>query len=64
MMASGLRPARSSCSALRAIADIDNRLGGRDADIGLSPENAIADGEHARLHGAADLAGGRVEAEN
>ena len=49
---------------LRPVADVDDGLGGGRADAGLGPQHAVADGEHARLHRAADFAGGRVEAEN
>src|SRR5690606_32096222 len=49
---------------LRAVAHVDDRLCRDGADAGLCPEHAVADGEDARLDGAADFAGGRVVAEN
>ena len=57
-------PARSSCQRLRPVADVDDRLRRRDADIGVGPEDAVADREHARLHGAAHFAGRRIVAED
>src|SRR5688572_652303 len=49
--------------ALRSIADVDDRLRGHDAGVGVGGEHT-GQGEHARLNGAADLAGCRVVAEN
>ena len=64
MMASGVRPARRSASALRAVADVDDRLRGGDAGIGFRPQHAVADREDARLHGGAELAGRGVVSED
>ena len=50
--------------ALRPVAHVDDRLRRDHADAGLRPEHAVADGEHARLHRAANLTGGRVVAED
>ena len=49
---------------LRAVADVDDRLRRRRADAGFGPQHAVADGEDARLHCPADLAGRRIESEN
>ena len=49
---------------LASIADIHDRLRRGDADVGVGPEDAIADGEDARLHRAADFAGEWIEPEN
>ena len=63
-MSAGARPFFRSCSALGPVADVDDRLRRDHADFGLSPEDAVADREHPRLHGPADLAGRRVVAED
>ena len=60
----GRFPSRNKASALRAIADVDDRLRGGGAHARLGPEHAVADGEHTRLDRTADLAGGRVVAQD
>ena len=57
-------PGAQQRDRLRPVAHVDDRLRGRGADAGLGPQHAVADREHPRLHRAADLAGGRIEAEN
>jgi hypothetical protein len=59
-----LRVLAQQLDRARAVADVDDRLGGRDAGIGVGPQHPVADREDARLHGAADFAGRRVEAED
>src|SRR5262245_34797775 len=49
---------------LRSVAHIDDGLRGRDAHVRFGPEYAVADGKDARLHRAADLAGGGVVAKD
>ncbi len=49
---------------LRAVADVDDRLRGRHTDIRFGPEDAVADREDARLHGAADLTRRRIVAKD
>jgi hypothetical protein len=49
---------------LRTVADVDDCLRSGHARIGLGPENAVAYRKHTRLHGPADLTGGRVVAED
>jgi hypothetical protein len=39
-------------------------LRGDGADTGLCPDHTVADGEHARLHGRANLSGFRIKTEN
>ena len=59
-----LHPRAQQRERLRPVADVDDRLRRRDADARLAPQHAVADGEHARLHGRAQLAGRGVVAEN
>jgi hypothetical protein len=49
---------------LRAVADVDDRLCRGDSDAGFGPQHAVADGEDARLNGAAQLSSGGVIGEN
>ena len=46
---------------LRPVADVDNRLRRRRADVGVGPEDAVAGRKHTRLDGTAYLAGRRIE---
>src|SRR5262249_48037266 len=46
------------------VTDVHDRLGRDDTDARFAPKHAIADREDPRLHGAANLAGLLVEAEN
>ena len=64
MIAAGAIPALQQRNRLRPVADVDDGLRGRGADAGFGPQHAVADREHARLHRAADFAGGRVVAED
>ena len=48
----------------RSVADVDDGLRRRGADARLGVEYAVPDREHARLDGAADLAGLRIVGEN
>ena len=59
-----LHPLAQQRERFRPVADVDDRLGRRDAGLGVGPQHAVADREDARLHGAADLARRRIEAEN
>ena len=64
MIASGFIPCAQQRDRLRPVADVDDGLRRRRARAGFGPQHAVADAEHARLHRAADLAGGRVVAED
>ena len=64
MIASGVMPGAQQRERLRPVADVDDRLRRDDADVRFGPEHAVADGEDARLHRAADLAGRGVVAED
>src|SRR5262249_52758688 len=59
-----LQPLPQEIERLRAIADVDDRLRRGDANRGIGPQHAVASREHARLYGAADFAGCRIEPEN
>ena len=63
MIASGVSALLQQRDAFRPVADVDDRLRGDDAGVGIGGQHA-GEREHARLHGAADFAGLRVVAED